>query len=151
VDTNDAATLNKWLNDPASAEISEQGKVNADVYNPGDGLTAEDAEAIAAFISGLIPSLPYTGELPGPKEKRGDINGDGKINPVDASLILVKFAELSASDAETPSDAIIKKYDINEDGRITAVDASLILAYCADLAGDETLTLEAFLAEKVKK
>lgn len=85
-----------------------------------------------------------------PKNKHGDINGDGKINPVDASLILVKFAELSAPDAETPSEALIKEFDINGDGRITAVDASLILAYCANLAGDETLTLEAFLADKVK-
>ena len=85
-----------------------------------------------------------------PEAKHGDINGDGKINPVDASLILVKFAELSAPDAETPSDELIKRFDINGDGRITAVDASLLLAYCANLAGDETLTLDAFLADKIK-
>ena len=86
-----------------------------------------------------------------PALKHGDINGDGKINPVDASLILVKFAELSASDSEKPSDEVVQKYDINGDGRITAVDASLILAYCASLAEDETLTLDVFLADKLNK
>ena len=85
-----------------------------------------------------------------PAEKFGDINGDGIINPVDASLILVRFAELSAPDAEPASDEMIKKYDINGDGRITAVDASLILAYCANLAGDETLKLDSFLADVLK-
>ena len=85
-----------------------------------------------------------------PEIRFGDINLDGKINPVDASLILIKFAELSAPEAEPPSDEIVMRYDINDDGLITAVDASLLLAYCADLAEDETLTLEDFLDHKAK-
>lgn len=85
-----------------------------------------------------------------PETKPGDINGDGIVNPVDASKILVKFAELSAPDAEAVTPETIAQYDINGDGVISAVDASLVLAYCAELAGDENLTLEAFL-EKRKK
>ena len=148
VDAQDATVLNKWLDDPSSVEISEQGKVNGDVYNPGDGLNATDADTILAFYNGTITSLPV---VPEPEFKHGDINEDGKINPVDASLILVKFAELSAPDAKAPSDSIIQKYDINGDGMITAVDASLLLAYCAELAEDETVTLDTFLTDKVKK
>ena len=83
-----------------------------------------------------------------PETRFGDVNGDGIINPVDASKILVKFAELSAPDANQPSSNIIAKYDINGDSLITAVDASLLLAFCADLAKDADLTLEAFLERK---
>ena len=143
VDMNDAETLSRWLEVPETVDISEQGMANADVYCPGSGLTAEDAETIASFCKGLIPSLPV---IPDPSIRRGDINEDGKINPVDASLILVKFADLSGTDTGSPSDATIRKYDINEDGRITAVDASLLLAYCADLAEDPDIQLLDFLA-----
>ena len=77
--------------------------------------------------------------------KAGDINGDGRINPVDASKILMTFAELASGTVEiTPE--MIAMYDIDGDGKITSVDASLVLAYCANLAEDETLTLEDFIA-----
>ena len=78
--------------------------------------------------------------------KSGDINGDGRITPVDASRVLMMFAELSSQGAEiTPE--MVAVYDIDGDGKITSVDASLVLAYCANLAEDPELTLEDFVAE----
>ena len=82
--------------------------------------------------------------------KLGDIDGNGIINAVDASKILVKCAELSAPDAEEVTAEVIAKYDINWDGLITAVDASFVLAYCADLADDPDLKIEDFIAERKK-
>jgi hypothetical protein len=89
--------------------------------------------------------------VPEPEEitaaaKAGDINGDGRINPVDASKVLMMFAELASGETEITAD-ILEMYDIDGDGKITSVDASLVLAYCANLAEDPTLALEDYIAE----
>ena len=62
----------------------------------------------------------------------GDINGDGKINSVDPSLLLSLYADMAKSD----EDADLETFficDINRDGSIDARDASALLAYVADL------------------
>lgn len=132
-----------------ASETETGGKNRILIVNPdypSDKIIAEIKDGEISFDAPIITGFMKKK----PDVKHGDINEDGRINPVDASKILIKFAELSAPDAETPSAEVIAKYDINGDGRITAVDASLLLAYCANLAGDETLTLDAFLADKIK-
>ncbi len=59
VKINDVVLLNKWLNDNKSYDISEQGKLNADCYDPKGGaeLTAEDSDAIIKSIVHLV-TLP---------------------------------------------------------------------------------------------
>lgn len=56
---NDVVLLNKYLNDNKSYAIKDQGKINADCYNPKDGkeLTAEDSDAIIKSIVHLV-TLP---------------------------------------------------------------------------------------------
>ncbi|MCM1507865.1 MAG: hypothetical protein NC177_12135 [Ruminococcus flavefaciens] len=56
VKINDVVLLNKYLNDNKSYAISDQGKINADCYNPKDGkeLTAEDSDAIIKSIVHLV-------------------------------------------------------------------------------------------------
>ena len=56
VKINDVVLLNKYLNDNKSYAITEQGKINADCYNPKDGkeLTAEDSDAIIKSIVHLV-------------------------------------------------------------------------------------------------
>lgn len=56
VKVNDVVLLNKYLNDSKSYAITEQGKINADCYNPKDGkeLTAEDSDAIIKSIVHLV-------------------------------------------------------------------------------------------------
>ena len=79
----------------------------------------------------------------------GDANGDGIINAVDASKILVLYANINSGDTElTEQDMAV--CDVNGDKMLNAVDASLVLAYYADLAKDPDLTLEAFLEERKK-
>ncbi len=56
---NDVVILNRYLNDAKSISISDQGKLNADCYNPKNGqeLTAEDSKAIIQSIVELV-TLP---------------------------------------------------------------------------------------------
>ena len=81
---------------------------------------------------------------------KGDINGDGIVNAVDASRVLVIYAELTAG-GDVLTAELFTVCDINMDGNVNAVDASLILAYYASLAADPTLTLDGFIADKLKK
>ena len=69
---------------------------------------------------------------------KGDVNGDGKITAVDASAVLIEFAELSADGKGTFTPSQFAAADVNNDGKITAVDASSILRYYAALSGNET-------------
>jgi hypothetical protein len=91
-----------------------------------------------------ITSFDEVPELNETENKFGDVNHDGIINAVDASEILVLYAEMS-SFSEKSGLYYSEDYDINRDGLINAVDASLLLGYYADLAGSPDLTLETFL------
>ena len=56
----DAAAILQAIGNADKYELSEQGKANADVCNPGGGLTAADAIAIQKLDAKLIDSLPVT-------------------------------------------------------------------------------------------
>ncbi len=58
----------------------------------------------------------------------GDINGDGKINALDASVILQHDAKLI-----TLFDEQLNYADVDGDGKVNALDASVILQYDARL------------------
>ena len=92
----------------------------------------------------------YSGnEQPAGEDTLGDVNGDNIINAVDASRVLVFYAALNAGEVEV-TEKDITVCDINKDKMINAVDASLILAFYANLNADPSLTLEVFLADKIK-
>ena len=86
----------------------------------------------------------YTFEALGETSKLGDVNGDGLINAVDASKILVFFAQLQDGSASAAAKDIAV-CDVNKDGIINAVDASLVLVYTTVIAEDPTVTLEEFV------
>ena len=71
--------------------------------------------------------------------EKGDVNCDGLIDAVDASVILKNNADIVSD--ESSGKVILNGYidneygDINGDGLIDAVDASLILVRNAELAG----------------
>lgn len=58
----------------------------------------------------------------------GDANGDGKVNAVDARLVLRCSAKLVTFDADQ-----IVRCDVNGDGKVNAVDARLVLRLSAKL------------------
>ncbi len=63
-----------------------------------------------------------------PTDVVGDIDGDGKVTPFDASLVLRYDAFLLVADAER-----LINGDVDRDGAVTPFDASLILRYDAML------------------
>lgn len=71
-------------------------------------------EQLASFEYGEKP--PYT---------LGDVNSDGKINSVDAVLILQSYVELIELD--------LGPADVNFDGKINSVDAVKVLQYYVEL------------------
>ena len=62
----------------------------------------------------------------------GDVNGDGEVNAVDASLVLREYALLSGeTQSGSFTEAQKKAADIDGNGFVDAVDASRILSYYA--------------------
>ena len=55
---NDAVLILQYLGNPDEYPISDQAKANADVCNPGDGITNKDALAIQRYILKVISNLP---------------------------------------------------------------------------------------------
>ena len=80
VDTEDVAFLQNSLND-GNVRISAQGRINADVYNPGSGITEDDVDTINNYISGKS-NLPLVTEL-----LYGDVNCDGVVDTKDTMLL----------------------------------------------------------------
>ena len=65
--------------------------------------------------------------------RRGDANGDGKLDAADASLIMERYAKMSSvaakiKEIDDDTYVISPYYDVNDDGVIDASDASAILA-----------------------
>lgn len=78
----------------------------------------------------------------------GDVNGDGSITAVDASLILTEYAVTSAGKNGTLTDTQKKIADVNMDGKADAVDASAMLSYYAYCSvNDAVISVEVFTAE----
>lgn len=65
---------------------------------------------------------------------RGDVNDDGNIDAVDASLVLTEYAAIATSQPSTMDAPAKAAADVDYDGNINAVDASKILAYYSDKA-----------------
>ena len=91
----------------------------------------------------IMPADSYAKE----SISKGDINGDGLIDAVDATLILMEYANLSTGGISTFSDSQKVSADINKDGLTDACDSSLILAFYAYLSTNGTETdIEKWLA-----
>lgn len=63
---------------------------------------------------------------------KGDVNFDGKITPVDASMVLSEYSTVSSGGEASFTDEQKQAADMNDDGLITPSDASAILALYGD-------------------
>ena len=54
----DAVLIMQSLANPNGYKITEQGKVNGDVYENGSGITNQDAVSIQKYLVGMISKLP---------------------------------------------------------------------------------------------
>ena len=66
--------------------------------------------------------------------KMGDVNHNGLVDAVDASLILSEYAALSSGKMRKFSSEQIKAADIDGNGVTDAVDASKVLSFYAYLS-----------------
>ena len=70
-----------------------------------------------ALVEGSLPTLTM-----------GDVNGDGKVNVLDAVMVLRHDANIIKLD-----DCQLKAADVNEDGKVDVLDAVMILRYEAGI------------------
>ncbi len=68
----------------------------------------------------------------------GDVNSDGTIDAIDASLVLAEYTKLATNQSGTFTDDQELAADVNGDNTVDAVDASKILAYYAAEATGKT-------------
>ncbi|MCM1506030.1 MAG: dockerin type I domain-containing protein [Ruminococcus flavefaciens] len=92
---------------------------------------------LAVFLINItIPVVSYAEE----NISKGDINGDGFVDAVDATLILTEYTALSTSGISTFSDIQKVSADINKDGFIDACDSTLVLGFYAYISTNGTET-----------
>ena len=58
----------------------------------------------------------------------GDVNGDGKVNVIDAGLLVQHCRKLT-----TLTNDQLKACDVNGDGKVNVIDAGLLVQYCRKL------------------
>ena len=79
----------------------------------------------------------------------GDVDNSGKVNAIDASLVLEHYSKVSTGQSTSFTETQKNSADVNKDGRINAVDASQILSYYAytATANGDVMTLEEYLQQ----
>ncbi len=93
--------------------------------------------ALAAFSIGTGKNISATAV-----QYVGDVNNDGFVNAVDATNVLVEYAQVSTGGNSTFSDVQKTVADIDKNGIIDAVDATYILSYYAYISTGGKLDIE---------
>ena len=114
------------------------------------GTTSVPAVALTTTSTTAPAADPVTTTKPVTAEKAlGDFTGDGKIDAVDASNILAKYAAASTGGAAPTADEMAAG-DVNKDGKLNALDASQVLAYYAYKGGGGDKSFTEYLAGEKK-
>lgn len=166
VDINDVVSVLIHTANPNQSKLSEQGRLNADVYQRGDGLNALDATSIQKYLASLIETLPesYMDGYTDPVSNTGKIHlmGDsvsveGDTLKVDGLKAIVTASGVYEVDGsvtggqiviDTPADDIGEVELILTDVSMTGTDAPCIYSTAENGAaktkitviGDNTLT-----------
>ena len=108
-------------------DVSKASKIRVIVYNDRD----------ASYI---LKDIELSDEIIDVKVPLGDVNFDGAVNSVDASLVLAEYAAISTNGTLKFDEKANKAADVNKDEVIDSSDASLVLAYYAytSTGGTET-------------
>lgn len=108
-------------------DVSKASKIRVIVYNDRD----------ASYI---LKDIELSDEIIEVKVPLGDVNFDGAVNSVDASLVLAEYAAISTNGTLKFDEKANKAADVNKDEVIDSSDASLVLAYYAytSTGGTET-------------
>jgi len=126
-------------------EISPYAKTISNVYSDGEyrfygtiyGYRDSTAQAYAEAIGYNFTALETIA--------RGDVDSDGSINAVDASMILSEYARTATGKSSSFEDLQRIISDVNYDNAVDSSDASSVLGYYAYTATGGTDSLEDFL------
>ena len=113
---------------------------------------------IIAFVGLLFAAKPFSAASDEAKTTEvqieetyelGDVNNDGYVNAVDASIVLSAYAKYQTGE-EPLTPLQFKAADVNEDGNVDSLDASKILSYYSYLATEdgETTDIKSFQNDK---
>jgi len=92
----DAVLILQSLANPDAYSLTEAGRLNADVYNKGDGVTASDALSIQKLEAGVISELPESVQFTEPDTTKPIyVNSDNVLIVSDYSLFGLTREELS--------------------------------------------------------
>ncbi|MCM1529449.1 MAG: Ig-like domain-containing protein [Alistipes sp.] len=80
----------------------------------------------------------------------GDVDGNGKVDASDASMVLKEYAALSTGQSGTFTGAQNDAADIDGNGKVDASDASFILTYYAYVSIGGKLSFEEFYESSVQ-
>lgn len=116
--------MNSWMNSPDH----KSNILNSDYQYIGVGVTEANGRLYwTQFFVGTTEAHP---EAFSPKDY-GDVNGDSKVNAVDASLVLADYAATGSGKSSSFSAGQRAKADVSGDDAVNAVDASQILSIYA--------------------
>ncbi|MDO4863569.1 MAG: dockerin type I domain-containing protein, partial [Ruminococcus sp.] len=102
-------------------DLTKYGVTTGGITLKGSGLSAEKVLYDAMSDVDITPT----------ETKLGDVNGDGKVDAKDATMVLVYYSKMSTGEEGNLSDEQKKAADMNGDSLIDAKDASKILAIYA--------------------
>ena len=85
-------------------------------------------ENTESVVSAPAYAAVEVSEEPEPTIVYGDINGDGKVNVIDAGLLVQHCRKIT-----TLSEEQLKVCDLNGDGKVNVIDAGLLVQYCRKL------------------
>lgn len=82
----------------------------------------------------IVPNPNKSHELAPEDVILPDINGDGRVNSIDVSMILAAYSAISTGQDTGLTEAQLKACDANRDGKITASDATLVSEFYSALS-----------------
>lgn len=114
---------------------------NSCFYGTIKGYKNSTAQEYAEKYNCYFQSLDETSVFP-----LGNLNNDDYIDAVDATAVLMEYAELSTGSGTTLNNAQRKAGDVNGDGEINAIDATLILNYYSEVSTGNKITFPDFIS-----
>ena len=107
--------------------------------------SAEDGNELVSEIYSPYSKV-FTFNKEPDKPVLGDVDGNGAINPVDATLALRQYTTAASGEGSAISEPEHLRADVNGDGVVNPVDATFILSYYTSVAaGGEEMPIEQFL------
>ena len=130
---NTTGSIKSVVSDNAET-ISVSGTTLSALKTGTSVITIEDADGNSAKMNVMVAGSAL-----------GDIDGDGSVNPVDATMILLQYTSAASGKADILDEEQKSRADVNGDSSINPVDATLVLrCYTYMASGGELSAAEYF-------